>query len=76
MPIMRTSGDREVEVGLALKAADESDKKNCVRLHDTFECNHHLCLVYDWFEMDLRRTLNKFGKGIGLSLDGVCSYAR
>jgi serine/threonine-protein kinase PRP4 len=27
-------------------------------------------------EMNLRETLNKYGKNIGLSLDGVCHYGR
>ena len=59
-----------------LNQSDIHDKKNCIRLKDSFEYNSHLCLVYECMEMNLRETLNKFGRGIGLSLDGVCLYGR
>lgn len=42
----------------------------------TFDYKDHLCLVYECLQMNLRETLNKYGKNIGLSLDGVCHYGR
>lgn len=52
------------------------DKRHIIRLLDTFEYNNHLCLVYECMEINLRETLNKYGRNIGLSLDGVCLFGR
>ena len=76
MPMMRASGEKEIRVAKLLSESDPKDRKHCIRLHDSFEYNSHLCLVYEFMEMNLRETLAKYGKGIGLSLDGVCSYGR
>jgi serine/threonine-protein kinase PRP4 len=74
--IMRESGEKEREIVNRLNKADPSDSRNIVRLHETFEYNGHLCLVYECLEMNLRETLHKFGRHVGLSLDGVCLYGR
>ena len=76
LEVMRVSGQKEREVVSLLNQSDIHDKKNCIRLLDSFEYNNHLCLVYECMEMNLRETLNKFGRNIGLSLDGVCLYGR
>ena len=47
-----------------------------VQLHSKFEYKKHLCLVLESLEMDLRECLHKFGKNVGLSLDGVRIYAK
>lgn len=73
---MRESGEKEKEIVNKLNKADSMDKRNIIRLLDTFEYNNHLCLVYECMERNLRETLNKFGRNVGLSLDGVCSYGR
>jgi serine/threonine-protein kinase PRP4 len=52
------------------------DKRHIIRLIDHFEYNNHLCLVYECMEMNLRETLNKYGRNIGLSIEGVCLYGR
>ena len=41
-----------------------------------FEYHDHLCIVLECLAMNLRETLNKYGKHIGLSLSGVRLYAR
>lgn len=76
MALMRVSGEKEIEVVKQLNNSDPKDKKHCVRLIEHFEYNNHLCLVYECLESNLRETLAKYGKDVGLSLDGVCSYAR
>lgn len=43
---------------------------------DSFDYNSRLCLVYEYMGLNLRETLNKFGRNIGLSLDGVVLYGR
>jgi serine/threonine-protein kinase PRP4 len=73
---MRESGQKEKEIVSLLNKIDPLDKKHIIRLLDSFEYNNHLCLVYECMEMNLRETLNKFGKNIGLSLDGVILFGR
>ena len=74
--VMRTSGLKEKEIISRLNQNDPYDKKHCIRLHDSFTYNQHLCLVYESMGLNLRETLNKFGRNIGLSLDGVILYGR
>ena len=76
MSLMRTSGEKEIEMIKLLNDSDLKDKKHCVRLKDHFDYNNHLCLVYECLNLNLRETLSKYGKDVGLSLDGVCSYGR
>lgn len=73
---MRTSGEKEVKVVNQINKADAKDRKNCIRLLEHFEYNNHLCIVYESMEMNMRETLAKYGKDVGLSLDGICSYGR
>lgn len=73
---MRESGEKEKEIVSILNKADHLDKKHIIRLLDSFEYNNHLCLVYECMDINLREALNKYGKNIGLSLDGVCLYGR
>lgn len=74
--IMRESGEKERDIVQTLNTADPKDLRNIVRLLDTFEYNGHLCLVYECLELNLRETLHKYGRHVGLSLDGVCLYGR
>lgn len=73
---MRESGERERETVTLLNHVDPSESKSIIRLRDSFEFNNHLCLVYDAMEMNLRETLQRFGRGIGLSIEGVSLYGR
>jgi serine/threonine-protein kinase PRP4 len=74
--VMRISGDKERQVVSQLNQTDPHDKKNVIRLYESFDYNNHLCLVYECMDLNLREVLNKHGRGIGLSLDGVCLYGR
>lgn len=76
LEVIRVSGEKERQLVMLLNKTDPHDQKNIIRLHESFEYNSHLCLVYECMELNLRETLNKFGKGVGLSLDGVCLYGR
>ena len=73
---MRESGEKEFQIVQNLNLNDPKDRKNCIRLIEKFEYNFHLCIVYECLEMNLRETLDKYGKNVGLSLDGVCAYGR
>jgi serine/threonine-protein kinase PRP4 len=74
--IMRESGEKERDMVMQLNRADPGDKRNIVRLFDSFEYHGHLCLVYECLELNLRETLHKYGRHVGLSMDGVCLYGR
>lgn len=74
--IMRASGEKERDIVNLLNKADPHDKKNIVRLLDSFEYHGHLCLVYECLELNLRETLHRYGKHHGLSIEGVCLYGR
>jgi len=73
---MRISGERERQALTLLNHVDPNQSKSIVRLVESFDFNNHLCLVFEALEMNLRETLQKFGKGIGLSIEGVCLYAK
>lgn len=75
LDVMRQSGEKERSIVTLLNRVDPNDRKYIIRLRDSFDFKNHLCLVYDCLKMNLRETLNKFGKGVGLSLEGVCLYA-
>ena len=73
---MRQSGLKECEIVGKLNQNDPSDKKHIIRLLDRFDHDAHLCLVYEAMGLNLRETLNKYGRNKGLSLDGVVLYGR
>ena len=76
LEVMISSGLKEKEIISRLNQNDPFDKKHCIRLHDAFSYNQHPCLVYESMGLNLRETLNKFGRNVGLSLDAVISYGR
>ncbi len=73
---MRQAGEKERDTVILLNHVDPGDRKHIIRLYESFEFQKHLCLVYEIMDINLRETLHKFGKGIGLSLPGVAMYAR
>jgi serine/threonine-protein kinase PRP4 len=76
LDIMRASGEKEKAILSKLREADKNDKRHIIKLLDSFNYNGHLCLVFECLERNLRETLNKFGRGVGLSMGGVRLYAR
>mmetsp|Transcript_10480 Transcript_10480/g.17573 ORF Transcript_10480/g.17573 Transcript_10480/m.17573 type:complete len:300 (-) Transcript_10480:79-978(-) len=73
---MTRSGEIEIKVVRTLNEKDPADKKHCIRMVEDFVYNDHMCIVYECMEMNLRETLAKYGKDVGISLDGVSSYGR
>ena len=61
---------------MKLNTADPSDRKHCIKLLDTFNYNQHMCLVYESLGLNLRESLYKYARDVGLSLNGVCLYGR
>ena len=73
--IMLLSGNKEKDVLKTLNEGDESDQRYIIRMIDNFTYRKHLCLVFEHMPKNLREILKKYGKSIGLSLDGVRMYA-
>ena len=76
MEVMRQSGERERDLVTLLNSVDRSDSKHIIRLKASFEFKGHLCLVYESMANNMRETLQKFGKGVGLSLEAVLMYGK
>jgi serine/threonine-protein kinase PRP4 len=74
--IMVQSGMKEKELLKELNGLDPDDKRFIVKMLDSFEYRKHLCIVFEYLDLNLREVLKKYGKGIGLSLDGVKLYAK
>ena len=58
-----------------LSEADPRKQHHIIELEGHFMHHNHLCIVFPKMDMNLREVLKKFGKGIGLSIYGVRSYA-
>lgn len=72
---MRTAGQKEIEILKTLNSADRHDDKHVVRLLDSFDFKNHLCLVFENLGSNLREVLNKFGRGTGINIRAIRSYA-
>jgi len=59
-----------------LNEKDPDGKKYVIRLLNTFEHHNHLCIVFECLHQNLREVLKNFGKGAGLSLEGVKMYGQ
>lgn len=73
---MRKAGMKEAEMLRTVRAADPTGAGHVVRLLNTFEHRDHLCLAFEAMHMNLKEVQDKFGKGIGLSIDAVSHFAR
>lgn len=73
--IMVQAGMKEKEILKELNSDDEFDQRFVVRMLDSFHYRKHLCLVFEYLHSNLREILKKYGKSIGLSLEGVRMYA-
>lgn len=73
---MYKAGQTEKVILHKLAQADPDGKRHCIRLLGSFEYRHHLCLVFEPMDMDLRGLTKRYGRGIGLSLSAVRIYAQ
>lgn len=74
--IMIQSGQKERQILKDLNQTDPDDKRFIVRMLDSFEYRKHLCIVFEYLHSNLREVLKRFGKSIGLSLEGVRMYSK
>ncbi|KAF2210204.1 hypothetical protein CERZMDRAFT_45754 [Cercospora zeae-maydis SCOH1-5] len=73
---MFKAGQKEMQFLNRLNDADNEDKKCIIRLLADFMHKGHLCLVFEGLEMDLRETLKKFGRDVGINPEAIQIYAR
>jgi len=74
--VMRKAAQRELDLLRALAAADPENRKHCVRLLAHLEHRQHVVMVFESLQMNLRETLRKFGKHVGLNIAAVRTYAK
>lgn len=57
LDLMRQSGEKEKSVVSLLNKIDPNDRKNIIRLHESFNYEGHLCLVFESLAQNLRQIL-------------------
>lgn len=73
---MRKAGLKEAGILRRLAKSDPEGRRHVIRLLRTFEHRGHLCLVFEALGYNLRQVLQRYGKGVGLHLHAVRSYAQ
>lgn len=70
---MRKAAEKEKRILGLLK----DNKRFCIRmLGDAFEHRHHVGFVFEFQAMNLRETLRKFGRDVGIAVSAVRIYGR
>jgi serine/threonine-protein kinase PRP4 len=73
---MRKAAEKEKSILLSIAEHDPDNKKFCVRLLTHLEYRNHVALVFEFQSMNLRETLKKFGKDVGINIGAVRMYGR
>jgi hypothetical protein len=73
---MRKAAEKEKSILLSIAEHDPDNKKFCVRLLTHLEYRNHVALVFEYQSMNLRETLKKFGKDVGINIGAVRMYGR
>jgi serine/threonine-protein kinase PRP4 len=74
--IMRKASEKELALLSLISRADPEGKKHCVRLLSHSDYRNHIVIVFEPLSMNLRETLKKFGKNVGINITAVRMYAR
>ncbi|KAJ3625372.1 hypothetical protein Zmor_004285 [Zophobas morio] len=73
---MEKAGTKELQFLETLNKADQHDRHHIVRMFHHFYHRNHLCIVFEAMSMNLREVLKKYGRGVGLHMKAVKSYAQ
>jgi serine/threonine-protein kinase PRP4 len=73
---MRKAAQKEVALLKEIAEKDPHKKKHCVLLLKHLEHRNHTVMVFESLQMNLRETLKKFGRKVGINITAVRSYAK
>lgn len=73
---MRKAAEKERQILMQLNEHDKNNKRFCIRLISHLEYRHHIALVFEYQSMNLRETLKKFGKDVGINISAIRIYGR
>ncbi len=73
---MRKAAAVELNILKAINAADPHDERFCIRLLGQLDHLGHTALIFPLFSANLRETLKKFGRGVGINVEAVRMYGR
>jgi len=74
--VMRKASEKELTLLRMISDADPEGRKHCVRMLGSSEYRNHIVIAFEPLSMNLRETLKKFGKNVGINVTAVRMYAR
>jgi serine/threonine-protein kinase PRP4 len=74
--IMRKASEKEIFLLQLIAQTDPQNKKHCVRLLTNTEYRNHIVIAFEALGMNLRETVKRFGKHVGINVTAVRLYAR
>jgi len=74
--VMRKAALKETNMLNEIALNDPEDKRHCIKMLSSFDHRSHTAMVFDSYAMNLRETLKKFGKGVGINIKSVKAYAK
>ncbi|KAI8909598.1 kinase-like domain-containing protein [Gorgonomyces haynaldii] len=72
---MYKAGLKEIQILKKLRENDPDDKMHVIRLKRHFMHKHHLCMVFESLDLNLRDLLKKYGKNVGLKMKPIRLYS-
>ena len=73
---MRKAAEKELSILTQLTKTDPENKKHCVHIIEHSEFRNHVIFIFESMSMNLRETLKKFGKNVGINITAVRLYAK
>lgn len=74
--VMRKSSEKERSILLELSKRDPDNRRHCVKLLTVGDHRNHVAFVFEYLPMNLRETLKKYGKDVGVNISAVRLYGR
>ncbi len=73
---MRKAAQKEVMLLREVAEKDPHNKRHCVLMFENLEHKNHVVMVFESLQMNLRETLKKFGRKVGINSAAVRVYAK
>ena len=74
--MMRRAGEKEIMFLQRLVESDPDNRRHCIRMHERFDHEDHLCMVFEAMHQNLRQAPRQHGHKRGIQIDAVRSYSR